>query len=312
MVKIIMPAHNAEKTIKESIDSVLAQSYEDWVLVIIDDASKDKTPALVRNEAAKDKRIQLISKCNQFPTVNAANTVNTANTANTVNFGPMGVSAARNLGIFGDGKGYNHDGKGYANGEGYANGKGYANGEVYANGVGGDSLDNSKWLAFLDADDIWHKDKLTNQLKFIEETGAAISYTATAYMNEASEMYSYVLRAKKELTHKMLLRQNLMSCSSVMVRRDVMIPFPEGYMHEDYAVWLEIVRKVGCAYGLDQPLLTYRISAGSKSSGRFSSAKMIYNSYRHAGYNDILAAALTVRYARHSIRKRRRILATLN
>ena len=263
-VSIIMPAYNAEKTVKASIDSVLAQTFLDWELIVINDASTDKTAGIVQQLAENDRRVILLT-----------------NEKNS------GISPSRNRGI--------HHAKG-------------------------------EWLAFLDSDDLWREDKLEKQLRFIEETEAVISYTATAYITRTGKMSpdissdmpedmsekesGYILRAEKEFTYKELLKRNLMSCSSVIVRRGAMIPFPDGReIHEDYVVWLSLVRTVGCAYGLDEPLLIYRMTKGSKSSGRIASAKMTYNAYRHpqVGYGKIAAALLTLRYAGHSICKRFRI-----
>ena len=44
-----MPAYNAEKTISESIDSVLSQTFLDWELLIIDDCSEDHTADIVKS-----------------------------------------------------------------------------------------------------------------------------------------------------------------------------------------------------------------------------------------------------------------------
>ena len=241
-VSVIMPAYNAEKTIKTSIDSVLAQTFKDWELIVIDDASHDGTNLKI----PKDPRVTVL--------------VNTSN---------AGAALSRNYGIK------------------------HAKGE---------------WLAFLDSDDLWREDKLEKQLKFMEETGAVISYTATAYMDDTGENRSYILKAKRCLSYQELLRQNLMSCSSVVVRWDEMRDFPEGYLHEDYVVWLKILRSVGVAYGLNEPLLVYRIAKGSKSDNRVSSAKMIYNAYRRVDYGVCMSSLLTFRYAFHSIEKRWRIL----
>lgn len=239
-----MPAYNAQQTIKASIDSVLAQTYSDWELIIIDDASKDGTIKAIEEIKliSGEQRITLLS--------NEKN---------------AGAAQSRNLGI--------------------------------SHARGG-------FLAFLDADDLWHKSKLEKQISFMEETSADISYTATAYMNESGDMYNYILQAQKKLTYERLLKSNLMSCSSVMIRRDMMLPFPDGNMHEDYAVWLQVVRKVGHAYGLSEPLLTYRVAKGTKSSKRISSAKMIYNSYCYVGYGKFAAGRLTLGYSVHSIIKR--------
>ena len=72
-VSVIMPAYNSEVYIRESIDSVLAQSFTDFELIVVDDGSTDTTAAIVESYA--DNRIRLIRQPNQ------------------------GVSVARNTGI---------------------------------------------------------------------------------------------------------------------------------------------------------------------------------------------------------------------
>ncbi|MCL1997319.1 MAG: glycosyltransferase [Turicibacter sp.] len=239
-VSIIMPAYNAEKTIRTSVESVLQQTYTNWELIIIDDCSADATASLIPS----DPRIMILK--------NAKN---------------AGVSYSRNEGI--------------------------------RQSTGG-------FLAFLDADDMWTPDKLAKQLAFMLENKADISYTATAYINERKPT-NYILRAKYRLTYADLLRSNLMSCSSVVVKRAEMPLFLEtDCIHEDYVAWLTIVKKVGFAYGLDEPLLLYRISANSKSSARFSSAKMIFNAYC-TQFGKIIAFFCTLRYSAHSISKRCKI-----
>lgn len=74
-VCIIMAAYNAEKYIGAAIDTVLAQTYHNWTLMVIDDGSCDSTATIVQRYAALDSRICLLSKENG------------------------GVSSARNLGL---------------------------------------------------------------------------------------------------------------------------------------------------------------------------------------------------------------------
>lgn len=170
---------------------------------------------------------------------------------------------------------------------------------------------NGEWIAFLDSDDLWREDKLEKQLILLaRHPDAVLSYTASAFIDEAGRKYSYVMEAEPETTYQTLLRKNLLSCSSVMVRRDVMLRHPMGGdgMHEDYAAWLLILRETRCAYGLNEPLLVYRLRRQSKSGSRLHSAEMIYRSYRYVGYPALQAAALTARYAKHSVSKRRKIL----
>ena len=60
MVSVITPAHNIEKYIDKAIESVQAQSYEEWEMIIVDDVSTDATADLVQSYAEKDSRIKLI------------------------------------------------------------------------------------------------------------------------------------------------------------------------------------------------------------------------------------------------------------
>ncbi len=75
LISVIIPAYNAENFIDETIDSVLAQTYQDFEIIVVDDGSKDRTVDIVRQRALEDKRIILLRQENQ------------------------GVAAARNLAI---------------------------------------------------------------------------------------------------------------------------------------------------------------------------------------------------------------------
>ncbi len=55
-ISVIMPVYNAEKYLREAIDSILSQTYEDFEFIIIDDGSKDSSPDIVRSYT--DKRIK--------------------------------------------------------------------------------------------------------------------------------------------------------------------------------------------------------------------------------------------------------------
>jgi hypothetical protein len=86
-------------------------------------------------------------------------------------------------------------------------------------------------------------------------------------------------------------------------------PFPtRTNTHEDFVVYLRILKEIGVSYGLNEPLMTYRLSGGSKSADRLASALMTYNAYREVGYKSFVAAVLTARYAVGSIIKRMNIL----
>lgn len=61
-ISVIMPAYNAEKYIAESIESILNQTFQNFELIILDDASSDKTKEIVLSYAQNDNRIVYVEK----------------------------------------------------------------------------------------------------------------------------------------------------------------------------------------------------------------------------------------------------------
>lgn len=68
LVSIIMPAYNAARFIRQSIQSILQQSFQDWELLVTDDASTDNTPQILEQAAREDARIRIFLQTqNQGP-----------------------------------------------------------------------------------------------------------------------------------------------------------------------------------------------------------------------------------------------------
>ena len=249
MVTIIMPAYNAEKHIVEAIDSVLAQTYTDWELLVLDDCSTDHTAVVVEDYTRRDKRVHLLR--------------------NKVN---LGVGQTRNCGV-----------------------------------------DNStaEWIAFLDSDDMWEPDKLKKQMALVEDDPKAeLIFTASSFIDESGEKRNYILHVPQRITRKELLKQNLISCSSVLVKRALLLEHKmpgKGMIHEDFATWLSILDEKAFAYGIDEPLLIYRLSANSKSGNKIKAAKMNWNTYRASGLKPIPAIYYMICYMYNGVKKYRNI-----
>lgn len=62
---MVVPAYNHERYVGEAIDSVLAQTWQDFELVVVDDGSSDRTPEIVAQRAAADSRIRLVRQANR-------------------------------------------------------------------------------------------------------------------------------------------------------------------------------------------------------------------------------------------------------
>lgn len=60
LVSVIMPAYNCEQFIADSIESLLAQTYKEWEVIIIDDFSTDKTALIIKTYLERDTRIKYV------------------------------------------------------------------------------------------------------------------------------------------------------------------------------------------------------------------------------------------------------------
>ncbi len=113
------------------------------------------------------------------------------------------------------------------------------------------------WVAFLDSDDMWRREKLSSQLELAHALdGASFLFTGTAYMNEAGDISSYALRPPETVCFKDLLAQNPITCSSVLIRKDLLKDDAAAHdgLHEDYAMWLSVLKGEQRAYAVSQPL----------------------------------------------------------
>ncbi len=208
---IIMPAFNAEHTIKASIESVMAQSYVSWNLTVIDDGSTDKTVNIVEKLAKKDSRISIIKQENSGPSI------------------------ARNNGL--------------------------------------SFLQHHNYVAFLDADDLWHKDKLIKHIVFFSNKPKAdIAYAKVQFFNDKispSNTHS-TIRSRPVNIEQALAENPACTTSNIIVRSQVFKNIG-GFSNElrfaEDQEW--IVRAI--AYGfrmeaINKTLVYYRNSSDGLSS----------------------------------------------
>ena len=140
----------------------------------------------------------------------------------------------------------------------------------------GITLSKGKYIAFLDADDLWHKDKLMKQIVFLNKNNNTIlSFTGVNKINSEGENLGE-LSVPEEISYKELLRGNKICCSSVIINRELLGDFEfneEIRIVEDYALWLKILRESGSsALGINEPLTYYRIHDKAKTSNKLISA----------------------------------------
>ena len=169
----------------------------------------------------------------------------------------------------------------------------------------GVSLARGKYVAFLDADDYWTEDKLSRQLARMEQTGCVLCCTARELMTPEGELTGKVIPVKEQISYRELLKHNSINCSSVLILTEVAREFPMHHddSHEDYIMWLEVLRKYGFACGINEPLLKYRLSNSGKSGNKLHSAKMTYKVYRYMGFGVLKSMACFCSYAFHGVKK---------
>lgn len=164
-----------------------------------------------------------------------------------------------------------------------------------------------QYVAFLDADDRWARDKLKKQFARIYETGCVLCCTARELMNPDGTSTGRVIPVRETLTAKDLLYGNPVNCSSVVLLTAVAREFPMTHedAHEDYVTWMNVLRKYGRACGVNEPLLRYCLSTGGKSGDKIRSARMTYRSFRYMGFGRLKSFCCFVGYAFHGAMKYR-------
>lgn len=152
----------------------------------------------------------------------------------------------------------------------------------------GVNIAKGDFIALLDSDDMWREDKLSLQMKLmLDDPGCPFSFTGSSFVNADGQPFDYIFHVPEKVTYKNLLKQNVVSCSSVIIKRELLLKYPMKYdkMHEDFAVWLQVLKNEGDARAVDEPLLCYRIATGTKSSNKIKSTLMTYRVYRYLGLN---------------------------
>ena len=216
-VSVIIPAYNAEKTLEETLNSVVSQSYKNIEVVVVDDGSTDRTAKIVEKFSQEHQNIRLVQIQNS------------------------GVAKARNAGI---------------------------------------KESQGKYVAPIDADDLWHPKRIEMHVQALENADqkTAVAYSPFCIINPESEIigYSKYYGCSGNVFYELLETNIVGNGSGLLVRKDA-LESVGGYSPalqaqgaegcEDYLVQLKLAYdyKYVC---VPHHLIGYRLSPGNMSSDK--------------------------------------------
>ena len=162
-----------------------------------------------------------------------------------------------------------------------------------------------RYVAFLDADDWWETDKLCAQLDLLERTDAPLCASARMLHEPDGTATGRVIEVPERVTYEELLHTNTIPCGSVVLKTEIAREFYMSHaeLHEDYILWLQVLKKYGAALAINKPYLHCRLSAGGKSRNKFKSARMQYGVYRHIGLGRMKSLGYMCSYAINGVKK---------
>ena len=205
-VSIISPVYNSERFIRQTIDSVLQQSYTDFEFIIIDDNSQDSSSDII--DSYKDKRINIIRLKEN-----------------------VGAGAARNEGI---------------------------------------KRADGRYIAFLDSDDVWHKEKLKKQIDFMTSENVTFCFSSFYLIDDQGSKISKYRKALEKVDYKMMLKNNYIGCLTAIYDCNTLgkIYMPMERKRQDWGLWLRILSETKEARSIPEPLAYYRVRKDSLSSNK--------------------------------------------
>lgn len=139
-----------------------------------------------------------------------------------------------------------------------------------------------EFVALLDADDVWHPQKLERELERARETDADLVYSSYAMIDEQGTRCFSDFIVEESTDLQSMLNCNTIGCSTVLMKAKVLEkrPFVTDFYHEDYVMWLSLLQ-AGCkAVGVRDILVDYRVTRGSRSFNKLKSAKNRWRVYR--------------------------------
>lgn len=145
----------------------------------------------------------------------------------------------------------------------------------------GVEIANGKYIAFLDSDDVWHLDKVSKQVSFMEMNNYTFTCTNYNKIDENGNELSVEIKLPLKNNYNDVLK-NCPGNSTVMYNAEKLGKFtiPNIRKRNDYVMWLKVIKKAKYLYCMDEVLASHRIRLGSISSNKFDLVRYHWKVYR--------------------------------
>ncbi len=130
---------------------------------------------------------------------------------------------------------------------------------------------NGEWIAFLDSDDLWEKEKLEKQISFMNSNGYVFSYHEYQKIDEQSQPIGILVSGPDKVTKRKMYNYGYPGCLTFMYSAKAigLIQIEDIKKNNDYAILLQVCKKADC-YLLNENLARYRIRKKSISHDKLS------------------------------------------
>lgn len=237
LVSILTPTYNTEKFIRATIESVQNQTYQNWEMILVDDASTDETAKIISDFADKDSRIKLFK-------------------------------LSKN------------------------SGNGFARNEALEKATG-------KYIAYLDADDLWSSTKLEKQIQFLKTNNQPFTFSYYDSIDEEGNNLKRRVESPNPLTYKELFFCNYVGNLTAIYDTEYFgkIKLESSEKRQDWRIWLTILKQLKAVEAVPESLAFYRIRKDSISSSKFKLIKHNFGVYRDFhGFNFVFSVLLMIRF----------------
>lgn len=166
-----------------------------------------------------------------------------------------------------------------------------------------------KYIALLDCDDLWEKEKLQKQIDFMQRNKSSFSFTGYEFANAAGIPNGKKVYVPTTLNYQQALKNTTIWTSTVMFDLGKLakddIYMPDVRRGQDTATWWKVLKRIDHADGLNEILSYYRRTNESLSANKAKALKRTWNLYRNVENLSILRSSYSFTwYCFNAIRRR--------